>query len=438
MKNLKRRIILKSNVIFKNLLILLAFLILSGCARSQKKIRIMTYNLENYCEDGDNEDYRNDDFRLIVDETSPDIIIAQEIWGAFDGSQKFLNDVLNYKDQVYAAGFIDQVPDWDPNKDIWQDIGVYYKAQDFRLLSIKEIEIAGGYLRDAVEFKLEYQPINDTLTIFGVHLDAGTEDAESRYNSAKKLRKYCNNLPDNEHFIIAGDFNIYKSSEKAWQEFTETQTDNSGRVFDPINRIGNWHENTDFKDVHTQATRKNYGGLDDRFDFILISGTIKNNNKINYVNNSYTNFGNDGNQFNGSINTGENEAVSDSVADALFTASDHLPVYADFQISNSNNILSDRKKPGDFTLQPNYPNPFNSGTNIHYYLARSALVKINIYNVCGQLVKSFSRTHSHKGHKIIHWNGKDKMNQSLESGVYFYQLITGNISTKTRKMLLFK
>ncbi|MCK4339306.1 MAG: T9SS type A sorting domain-containing protein, partial [Candidatus Cloacimonetes bacterium] len=72
------------------------------------------------------------------------------------------------------------------------------------------------------------------------------------------------------------------------------------------------------------------GGLDDRFDFIFTSYEINNDSGIEYIDSSLTYFGNDGNHFNQSVNYSTNSAVPDSVADALYYASDHLPVFADF------------------------------------------------------------------------------------------------------------
>ena len=53
---------------------------------------------------------------------------------------------------------------------------------------------------------------------------------------------------------------------------------------------------------------------------------------MEYIEDSLTPFGNDGNHFNQSINQGTNSAVSPEVADALYEASDHLPVFADFDV----------------------------------------------------------------------------------------------------------
>ena len=115
-----------------------------------------------------------------------------------------------------------------------------------------------------------------------------------------------------------------------------SQDNNNGQLFDPINRIGHWHNNSSFADVHTQSPRTSSfggganGGMDDRFDWLLVSAQFLDESSVlKYIENSYVTYGNDGNHFNDAINSGSNAAVSNDIADALHDASDHLPVYMD-------------------------------------------------------------------------------------------------------------
>ena len=70
--------------------------------------------------------------------------------------------------------------------------------------------------------------------------------------------------------------------------------------------------------------------MDDRFDMILMSQSIMDNGGITYVPGSYTAYGNDGLHFNDSINRPPNNAVGQTIANALHYSSDHLPVFASF------------------------------------------------------------------------------------------------------------
>jgi len=132
----------------------------------------------------------------------------------------------------------------------------------------------------------------------------------------------------------------------AYQKFIANETNNIGRAVDLCTEVGNWHDNSAYSDVHTQSTRFESfgggatGGLDDKFDFILGNYGINNGSGIEYTLNSFTSYGNDGNHFNLSINNGTNSAVPANVADALYYASDHLPVCAEFtSISGTQSYL---------------------------------------------------------------------------------------------------
>ena len=88
-------------------------------------------------------------------------------------------------------------------------------------------------------------------------------------------------------------------------------------------------------------------------------------------------------------------------------------------------------------LAQNYPNPFNPTTTISFDLAKAGKVKLNIYNIKGQLVRSLVNEDLFAGnHKVI-WNGTDSSNRRVASGIYYYRLETKDFS-KTNKMVLMK
>lgn len=88
-------------------------------------------------------------------------------------------------------------------------------------------------------------------------------------------------------------------------------------------------------------------------------------------------------------------------------------------------------------LTGNYPNPFSSDTIITYAVKRVSPVKVIIYNLKGQKVKTLVNETKLSGHHEVNWNGTDENNIKVTSGVYFYQMIAGN-HTSTRKMILLK
>ena len=85
----------------------------------------------------------------------------------------------------------------------------------------------------------------------------------------------------------------------------------------------------------------------------------------------------------------------------------------------------------------NYPNPFNSSTTISFNLIADD-AKIEIYNIKGQKVKQFEiQNLKSEIHKVV-WDGTDDSGKPVGSGIYFYNLRTGNKFSETKRMLLLK
>ena len=292
--------------------------------------RIMTYNLWEF---SGNDDDREDDIKMVIEEIDPDIIVAEEL-DDIEGFNALGSDVLDQiGSNIYTgAPFIDQ-------STTYADIGLYYKHDIFEFVSTATINTTNNWgHRDVIEFVMRHISSGVEIRLYGVHLKAGTgsDNETDRAEEAEALRNYLNELSAEDFIFVLGDFNLYNSSEDAWTNLTGSQTDNDGRLFDPIDEVGYWHNSSYFEDVHTQSTRsyyngQNYGGMDDRFDFILTNATVLdvNSSECYYVEGTYTAFGNYGNHFNQAINSGNNSAVNVDIADALVVGSDHLPVYMD-------------------------------------------------------------------------------------------------------------
>ncbi|MBN2828762.1 MAG: T9SS type A sorting domain-containing protein, partial [Candidatus Cloacimonetes bacterium] len=84
----------------------------------------------------------------------------------------------------------------------------------------------------------------------------------------------------------------------------------------------------------------------------------------------------------------------------------------------------------------NYPNPFNPTTTISYSLANEEKVKLEIFNVKGQLVKTLVNEIQHIGRHSIEWNGKDNADKDCASGLYMYRFQTKGLNTVKKAMLL--
>ena len=306
------------------------FILLSMSWLAASTVRIMTYNLLNFQDEND----REDDFVAIIDFVEPDLIIAEEIV-AQTGFSHFKSDVLDVlePDAWSSATFT--------NQSASQDIALFYRHDHFTFISTDVVYTAqSSGTRDVIEWIMVHNQSSVQFNVYGVHFKAssGESNAQERLQEATILRTYLNNLNEN-YFIVAGDFNIYSngsSSEPAFDMLTGDADNNNGRLFDPIDRIGHWHNNSSYSDVHTQSPRTTSfgggapGGMDDRFDWLFLSVAILDeSSEMHYVEDTYWAVGNDGNHFNQAINFGNNSSVSDAIADALHDASDHLPVYMD-------------------------------------------------------------------------------------------------------------
>jgi len=102
----------------------------------------------------------------------------------------------------------------------------------------------------------------------------------------------------------------------------------------------------------------------------------------------------------------------------------------------STDIKEFKALPTETTLNQNYPNPFNPETQISYRIANSGLVKLKVYDSLGREVANLVNEIQSSGTHTVKFNSTVN-NQSLPSGVYYYQLQAGQF-LETRKMLLVK
>lgn len=279
-----------------------------------------TYNLLNY--PGTDGTSRHPYFRAVLRTMNPDILVVQEMESA-GGVTSFRDQVLNaVSAEPYTAAPFFNGPDTDNS--------LFYRADRVMYLGATHLPNSPRYFS---EYRLLPVGTTDTFRIVSIHLKAQQEDSLARLTEATTLRNYLNGLPAGTRFIVAGDYNIYRSTEPAFLRLTQSEADNDGRCFDPLNAVGTWNNNFAFRAIHTQSPRTrafgdgSTGGLDDRFDILLLSSGMQ----PHLLPSTYRAYGNDGAHFNDSINDPPNLVVADSVADGLHYASDHLPVFADFR-----------------------------------------------------------------------------------------------------------
>ena len=93
--------------------------------------------------------------------------------------------------------------------------------------------------------------------------------------------------------------------------------------------------------------------------------------------------------------------------------------------------------PDRFQLNQNHPNPFNPVTTIDYNLPRRSNVRIDIFNLLGQRIRTVVNREEPAGSYSVTWDGKDSAGKAVATGIYFYRLKAEDF-VETKKMLLLK
>ena len=95
--------------------------------------------------------------------------------------------------------------------------------------------------------------------------------------------------------------------------------------------------------------------------------------------------------------------------------------------------LTERTIPTDYKLLDPYPNPFNPVTTISFDLSDNAYVKLDVYNIKGQLIERLIEQSFDSGNYSFNWNAQD-----YGSGIYFIKLSLDNNYHETKKVILVK
>lgn len=256
--------------------------------------------------------------------------MVQEVYDK-DGAKFLLTDGLRRTSpNKYLMGdFYD-----DPDSDL--ELSVFYNSKEIKCFK-KSFTVVNADPRVicGYQFKVKTGKAKGAkFWIYAVHLKAssGSTKENDRATASRILRDHLNDKQKDSLILVGGDYNLYTSNEKTWEILTGAEDDDVGRLMDPINNPGDWHDNKKFKKIHTQCPRKEqfgggaYGELDDRFDFILMSTAFENNKNLVYKPETYVAYGNDGRHFNKSVNKPKNRVINKIIANALYKASDHLPV----------------------------------------------------------------------------------------------------------------
>jgi len=371
------------------------FLSLSLCLNAQETLNAMFYNLFKF----PNALPQNRELILqtILDDYKPDLFMVCELVTE-NGADLILNTSLqNQVDTFARANFVADVskPD-DPIQTM-----VYYNTRKLTLLSQQKLVTVYRDINQ-YSFKVNVDPANPIyLEVFVAHLKSSTGAAnqQTRLQMVEAVTNKLQQLTQPNTFVLfAGDFNFYTATEPGYQKIIDPQ--NAIVLKDPVNMSGSWQDNPAFANIHTQSTRVSSvgfgggtnsgagGGVDDRFDFIMMSENFINNTRFSYINGTYKAYGNNGDCLNKDVNDTASVGVySQTLRNQLYNMSDHMPVVMQFQVNENLSTKEVSMKPLMWFESSNKTDgELHVGVNLD--LLKSTQTTLSIYNTLGKLVTS--------------------------------------------------
>jgi len=407
---------------------------------AQDTIKVMHYNLlhygntTSYCTTSNNNIADKDSYmQLIFKDIMPDILTVNEIAGNTYVINRLMDSCLNRNGINYyqKANYVNT-----NSSDIVSML--YYNSQK---LALHSQEVVPNNIRDIIIYKLYYLSSDlatgDTAFLIPIvaHLKSGssTSDENERAAMTQALMAHLDSSGFAENYIFCGDFNLKKSSEQAFQNLINYNNPVI-RFEDPINQIGNWNNNSNFAAYHTQSTHTDNngcassGGMDDRFDMILINGNIINGtDHFQYIQGTYHAPGNDGLHFNSSIIAPpSNSSVSDTVLNALYHMSDHLPVVIKLYTDKT---LSINEASNSHVFQVYCSNPVFDHLSITISSFKTTTFSFELFSLSGKHLFSF------KPQKIC---GDEQIKlavSKLNPGIYFLRVSDENQNIKVLKLI---
>ena len=405
------------------------FVLVSLFSFSQGRVKVMSYNLLNfnnypsYCTTENNPHQAKAGYlATIVANQQPDILCCCEVGGK--------NPTLAYSISYILGNSlnVNGVTRWaaaNASGNTYLNNALFYDKTKLKLVAQTKIDTD---IREINIYKLKHLTSNDTLKVAIAHLKAGTEYASDRGTEIQQFMDYLTAQGNNDNFIVCGDFNVYRATEPAFQNLVNPSYLPIA-FYDPVNQMGEWNNNWNFSEYHTQSTHSGSGndcfsggGMDDRFDFILMSSSIINGTKgITYCSNSYMAVGQDGNRFNGAINSPTNNTLPSNVIDALYNMSDHLPVVAELAFGD----LGYASESTDAGFQSVVQNPVTDELVIRLRTEKPREVTVNVYSTLGINVLSY--TIQVVDDEVVVRNVSD-----LPNGVYIVGIKSEGISVSHR------
>ena len=397
------------------------FVLINLSIFGQINVKMMSYNLLHY-PTGTSID-RKDNLSYVLNAYQPDILAVCELENQA-GADEILNYCLQTNDNRYSgANFMYNQSGYYQNLNQM----LYYNHIKFELL---QQTIVQTYLRDINHYTLRLRTQNTAtspiIDVYVAHLKASSGNGNDRLNMVNNFTDDLVNIPADHFVIFTGDFNLYTSTESAYVELLDNT--NAIVLKDPINRPGSWHNNINFKDIFSQSTHSvsedQYvgGGLDDRFDFILLSENTFNNTHFQYKASSYHSYGNNGTCINKSINSNDCQGsiYDQTLRNHLYLMSDHLPIVLELEsIDSSLKIEKNNNISSAFII-----NSSEINESVRINMGEISTANIKIINILGQIM---IQKNNYKNKQTLDIN-------KLKNGLYLLMIQKENY-TKTLKFV---
>lgn len=336
-------------------------------------------------------DEKDKNLRTIIDYVLPDVFCVNEIGSNVTYINRVLNNVMNTNGRHYYAN----CPLTNYSGGAIANM-LYY---DSRKLAFHSYFYVTTSVRDINAYKMYYNSNSlaqgDTafITFIIAHLKAGSSDANknTRKTQVEQLTAKLEQMGI-DNYVFSGDFNLYSANESAYQHLL-FNNNTAYRFFDPIDQYGNWHNELQFANIHTQSTHTYSengcfatGGMDDRFDFILVSPSLfYGAKKVQILQETYHALGQDGLIFNKNLLSSINNTLPKELIEAMYYFSDHLPVICNFEIKTSTKIVENVQ-----SFYVNVENPVKNELNLNIFAENDQMFHFEIFTIEGKPIDYFS------------------------------------------------
>ncbi len=429
------------------IILLYLFFSLRSIGQPGETFTVMHYNLlyygvnTSFCTSiNNNVDLKDQNLAIIVDYVQPDIFTVNELGRGPAGPQdpfnlfRLLDNVLNSsaEPRFSAAPYTNTTNSTIVNGLFYDNTKFVFHGVEVIANVVRDINLYTLYVKDQQRLLA-----GDTIFLHAIvaHLKAGSSasDQNSRTAEIQTVMSYINQSNLRGNLMFLSDLNMQSSHEFAYQHLT-FHVNQGIRFHDPINQPGTWSDNPNFAQHHTQSTRVvsgcfSGGGMDDRFDQILVSNSIMSGSRgLRYVAGSYYALGQDGLRFNQTLISPQNNSAPPNVINALFGMSDHLPVILELEMVNIETSV-----PETLVSVPQilFNNPTSEVLNLEVRNLNGS-AKVSIYSMAGQLLKYF-RVEAFQQSVALTLGVQD-----LSVGMYFVRLEGNGFPPISVKLLIFR